>query len=320
MRRVCFQPLDVGKWFKLGFCFFLAGLTTGSLDGGGQFNLNNLPGPQQFSQNGWLTPEMLVLFAVVGLALLAIFVVLQWVAARGTFMALDNVVRDESAIAAPWREFRELGNSLWIFNLLFTLGLGVVGGALIGLVVMLDAVPLAPGQAPQLGGMVFLGVSGTLIGLSYLVLALLLHSFVIPTMYIRNVYVLTAWRLAWTELVRGQIGTVLLFGLLKLVIAIGAVVLAIVAICATCCLAALPYLSTVALLPVLVFERVYTLLFIEQYGGPWLVFRRSSWPPLCEVCLYDLRGNTSGACPECGTAIPDEQRDIIAHPPADGLV
>ena len=30
---------------------------------------------------------------------------------------------------------------------------------------------------------------------------------------------------------------------------------------------------------------------------------------MCPVCNYDLTGNVSGICPECGTVIPEEARD-----------
>lgn len=37
-------------------------------------------------------------------------------------------------------------------------------------------------------------------------------------------------------------------------------------------------------------------------------------PHDCRACGYDLAGNTSGACPECGHTIPSAQRRIL--PPA----
>ena len=36
--------------------------------------------------------------------------------------------------------------------------------------------------------------------------------------------------------------------------------------------------------------------------------RRSSSKGRCEACRYDLTGNISGVCPECGTKIPPEQQ------------
>jgi hypothetical protein len=39
------------------------------------------------------------------------------------------------------------------------------------------------------------------------------------------------------------------------------------------------------------------------------------WPLSCEKCAYDLTGNVSGVCPECGTALSDSVRQRL-HAPA----
>lgn len=58
--------------------------------------------------------------------------------------------------------------------------------------------------------------------------------------------------------------------------------------------------------------------------GVWFVFFGNQMPYLeearsksaCAVCEYDLTGNTSGICPECGTTIPKEMREkLTADPP-----
>ena len=35
----------------------------------------------------------------------------------------------------------------------------------------------------------------------------------------------------------------------------------------------------------------------------WLAHRRRPRPRRCDACGYDLTGNESGVCPECGKAI-----------------
>lgn len=36
---------------------------------------------------------------------------------------------------------------------------------------------------------------------------------------------------------------------------------------------------------------------------------------LCPACTYDLTGNVSGICPECGTSITEKQRALSSQPP-----
>ena len=40
--------------------------------------------------------------------------------------------------------------------------------------------------------------------------------------------------------------------------------------------------------------------------------RRTKTATTCTCCEYDLVGNESGVCPECGTPIPEERRQTIA--------
>lgn len=46
-------------------------------------------------------------------------------------------------------------------------------------------------------------------------------------------------------------------------------------------------------------------------------------PACCRKCGYNLTGNVSGICPECGTTIPDEQLTVCADedvtPPGDSI-
>ena len=62
-------------------------------------------------------------------------------------------------------------------------------------------------------------------------------------------------------------------------------------------------------LGIIVWYAVKPLLLISMAGGIWsawrfVALRRAQVPTLaCLYCGYDLTGNVSGVCPECGTAI-----------------
>lgn len=40
---------------------------------------------------------------------------------------------------------------------------------------------------------------------------------------------------------------------------------------------------------------------------------KTELPGYCDRCGYDLRGNASGICPECGAQIPPKQKELPPH-------
>ncbi len=80
-------------------------------------------------------------------------------------------------------------------------------------------------------------------------------------------------------MLRGNVVNFVLYLLFRIVVAIAIAVIVIVVVLATCCLAGclllLPYLGTVFLLPILVFERAYSLYYLAQFGPEYDVFAPS---------------------------------------------
>jgi len=54
----------------------------------------------------------------------------------------------------------------------------------------------------------------------------------------------------------------------------------------------------------------------------WMIHRALNLqsPGHCHQCGYDLFGNTSGVCPECGTPIPKDVREKLAAEPPGGNI
>ncbi|MBN1816823.1 MAG: hypothetical protein JW828_05655 [Sedimentisphaerales bacterium] len=102
-----------------------------------------------------------------------------------------------------------------------------------------------------------------------------IRDFTVPIMYLRRSTCTQAWREV-KALVKANAGRFVVYILFQILInfVIGLIVFAIV-IC-TCCIAgcflAIPYIGTVLLLPVLVFERCYSLYYLAQYGPEYNVF------------------------------------------------
>ncbi|HUB67829.1 MAG TPA: hypothetical protein VL981_10130, partial [Candidatus Methylacidiphilales bacterium] len=59
---------------------------------------------------------------------------------------------------------------------------------------------------------------------------------------------------------------------LRIVLWIAVVILSTIACCLTCCIAALPYLGTVVLLPALIFVRCFSLDCLAQFGPQYDVW------------------------------------------------
>jgi hypothetical protein len=225
---------------------------------------------------------VIALAVVVFLVFLALGLVLTWIRSRGKFMFLDGVVRNRAAVVEPWHEFARQGNSLFLFAFCFSLAAAAVALVVAGAGLAL-AWPDIRAERFGAGALLALLVGGPLLFAELLacgIVHVLLEDFVVPAMYLRRQRVLEAWSTVRREVLAGQVGTIILYFLMKIVLAMGVGVIALVVTCLTCCLAALPYLGSVILLPLLVFRRSYSLCFLAQFGPGWRCFSEPTVPPL----------------------------------------
>jgi hypothetical protein len=56
---------------------------------------------------------------------------------------------------------------------------------------------------------------------------------------------------------------------------------------------------------------LYTPLVIATAWCWWADWRRRKYPGHCQRCKYNLTGNLTGNCPECGTPIPEELQEQL---------
>lgn len=279
-RRVLF-PFSAGKWLSMGFVAWLAHLG----EAGGSFNLPDTSGRGGGGGSGikpaidWIR-DNLSLVVTVGVAVLvvgmAIGVAMTWVSSRAKLMWVSAVARDDAAVEEPWRRFAERGRDLFwvrlwiglIGLLLLLVGLGV-GGAL--------AWPELSSGVVERGALLGLGVGVLLIvlgGIPLTVASALIDDFVVPAMYLNDEPVGPAWRRVKAEILSGNLGTIVLFYLMKILLSLVEGMIAILATCITCCFVALPYIGTVILLPLFVFNQAYVLCFVEQFGPGWRSIER----------------------------------------------
>ena len=81
-----------------------------------------------------------------------------------------------------------------------------------------------------------------------------------------------------TNLIFRYPGEFILFVLFAVVLAIGVAVIGTLIACMTCCIGALPYISTVLLLPAIVWVFAFKLLFLRQFGDAYDVWATVGFP------------------------------------------
>jgi hypothetical protein len=292
VKRVLFQPFDLGKWFVIGFCAWLACLGEGGGSGfhvpggggghggGGENFRHEFEHARDYVLNNldWIVP-LAAAVVVIGLGFWLLFL---WLNSRGKFMFLHCVALDRAEVSKPWSQFAHEGNSLFLFRL----GLGLIGWVLtLPLVVMIAVMIYRMVQRgePDAGGIlgaVGLGLVLIAVAMVFAIIHKLTTDFVVPIMFLRRSRCLTAWKELWTLLSAQAVQFILYFLFsIVLVMAIGMmVVMAMIVTCCFCCMMLLPYVGTVLLLPVLMFKRCYSLYFLAQFGPEYDVFPPAAPP------------------------------------------
>jgi hypothetical protein len=224
------------------------------------------------------------LIIVGALAVVCLVLVLMWVTARGRFIFTDCVVKNRAAIAEPWHEFRREGNSFFLFSL----AVGFVAMLLTVVLILIILVPLGLFSSNKVAATGF-GVTAVIviiiIGLAWLVFSLffgLVSHFMVPVMYRRRCSAKDAF-LDVARLVLHHPGPFVLLVLFGIVLAIAVGILGTVIACLTCCIGGLPYISTVLLLPAIVWLLAFKLLFIRQFGDQYDVWATVGFPAASEV-------------------------------------
>jgi len=280
MKRILFQPFDLKKWFIIGLAAWLANLG----GGGGGFNYPYNRGEEFQKLNETISqiPHSVLVTGICALiaVVLLLVVLFAWLRARGRFMFIDCIVKNRGAIAEPWREFRTEGNSYFLFSLTAAVCL-----------VLLAALLSAPLVYVAIRGRFYLSLHRdrlepyvlliTALWVFIILLVVfawaLIVNFMVPVMYRRRCRAYQAFRAA-TSVISSYPGEIVLSRLFVIVVAVASAMVGCVVTCATWCIAAIPYVGTVILLPVFVLLRSFSLLFLRQFGPEYDVWA-SFTPP-----------------------------------------
>lgn len=274
-KLILFKPFDMGKWFAIGFCAWLAMLASQGLGGNfSSFGNQYVSGVGEFIRNN-LTLVIIIVCLMLTLGVAIGFVCL-WLSSRGRFMFLHCVALNKAEVKLPWRQYRHHGNSLFVFRLLFGLAafisITVVICVMVFPILMMrhnpDKIAIIIIAAVGIGVILILSIAFALVGK-------FTREFIVPIMYLRNCSCVAAWK-EFLPLLWANISKFILYLLFQIVVGMAISTIVLAASCLTCCVAAclmmIPYIGTVVLLPISVFSRSYSLYYLRQYGQNFDVF------------------------------------------------
>lgn len=286
MTKALFKPFDIGKWFAVGFTAFLAHLMeygNGGGNGGdgdkfGDFSMHDFFSIPEivnewFLDNpGWAS---LILFIII--LVFAIIIVLTWLSSRGKFMFLDNVIHDRKLVKAPWREFKMLGDSLFLWRVAFVIVILFIFGFYIWFCysTLQEMYFDYAGDEALITSAIFMGLGLIFMFIISAYIGLFLNDFVVPIMYKKGQRTMVAWG-HFMALFSKARGYFLLYGILMLFLVICVFIVVMLFGVLTCCigfvLLLLPYIGSVVTLPISYTFRAFSVEFLEQFGPEYKFF------------------------------------------------
>ena len=291
-KEILFQPFDIAKWFAIGFCAWLA--TFGEGGGGGNFNFGGGGdgsgcGTQNFQQeisnikDSILEhlPTIISVAAVVFILILVLTLVFMWLKSRGQFMFLHCVAENKGEVVKPWKQYAQQANSLFLFKVILSL-LGTVASLvfivpLVFIIISFAKTDFKIFAAAGVVPAIFIALGFIVLVIALTVVNTLTKDFVVPIMRLGSCTVTEGWRRFWA-LCKPNIGTFVLFLLFLIAVNIVLGIIALIVVVGACCLCCvgiifmIPYIGTVAMLPLIVWRRAYSALFLAQFGPEFDVF------------------------------------------------
>jgi hypothetical protein len=312
MINMLFKPFKIDKWFLLGLCAWITyhlGNQGFGYNGGGGGGGGNHPASSSSSKiihgtkhvlhsSGSFIDNLctqigitvgtlvliLVIFGFVMLLIVAIALVISWLKARFEFIFIHNAAHDRTEIAAPWREYKSLGNSVFLFRVVLYL----ISFFTAALLLSVGFVGTLPWIKSCVNGGKFLFPSTTaivsilvtlflviLFSLFFSLIDFFLQEFVLVIMYKKGTKVLDAYK-DFLEMLKKDTFLFVKYIFLKIglsiLVAAAAATLGILTCCIGFILMSLPYIGAVVLLPVYLTYRLFGMELLAAYAPEYSPF------------------------------------------------
>jgi len=190
-----------------------------------------------------------------------------WLGTRGQMMSIRAVATGASDVGTGWRETQRPAARLFKFHMLvgllmMGLFLPVLGGTAV------ITVPLIKSHAEPLVIVPVLlgaGILCLLMAIPFMLLGAMARNFVAPVMLKHDLGARDAWKKFWS-VGRAHVGPIIVFFLLRGLVAGLASLVALMAGVLTCCVGLLPVIHQTIMAPYYVFERAWGLNVLASLG------------------------------------------------------
>ena len=282
VKMVLFRPFRLERWIVIGFCAWLAGLGEGGSGGGGgrvQRNVGNgaefrhtIDGAREFVTANlyWLLPVAIITLIVI----VALWLLFVWLSSRGRFMFLYCVAQNKAEVKNPWHWFSEHADRLFAFRVVLGI-IAILTAILCAAIIVIPIFVVQTNLALSIAGGMTGGLLFVVSMITFGIIGKFTKDFALPIMYVRTPSAVAAWRIL-LDLLAVNKGRLVLYILFQIVIglAVGSILVAVACLtcCCACCLLAIPVVGTTLMLPILVFQRSYSLFYLAQYGPEFNAF------------------------------------------------
>jgi hypothetical protein len=311
MVSVLFTPFDFIRWLILGIPLFLINCGGSGANFNGNFNMGNPggSGPSPFTEAvNWVDQNMALVVGIVlaFLLVMAVFIVIvAFLQSRGVFMLVDMLSTGVFSAGTSWGRTGTLANSYFLFlisiqaiSMIFPLVYFVVilGWPFLRRVLLGEFVV---GEIITIG--IVMGLYILLLALPLTLLTFVVRNFSVPIMAATNKRVLAATREAF-GLVAAAPGALVVFLLIRIVLAVAVWMLTFMTGILLCCLivGCIPvvgqYAVAVVTAPIGVFLWCYSLRFVEQFDERYKVLPEVvGMPPVPPLPPFDGEMPTSSS-------------------------
>lgn len=192
-------------------------------------------------------------------------------------MFLDNVVHDRAEVTKPWHEYRNTGNSLFLWRSAFAAisFVAVISSVIISFIMISNIYWGNLSGASTLFGIIGLVLLffSLIVVIAYI--SLFLNDFVIPIMYKNRFTTMEAWN-RFLPLFTDHFRYFTIYGLFKILLWILFGIFIVIAGFLTCCigflLLVIPYIGSVVILPASYTFRAFSVEFLGQFGKEFSLF------------------------------------------------